>query len=59
MPSSPVIAIVGFSLPLLGLGVYENYDCYDSCIAAFEEGYRWAKTSYRHFDNVPRLIVVI
>ncbi len=27
-------------MPILGLGVYENDECYPACIAALELGYR-------------------
>lgn len=33
--------MIGYDLPILGLGVYQNWgDCYHSCLTAIELGYR-------------------
>ena len=34
------LSVTGFTLPLLGLGVYENDDCVPACLAALKHGYR-------------------
>ena len=31
----------GYTVPLLGLGVYENDDCVPACLAALNHGYRY------------------
>lgn len=40
----------GYDLPILGLGVYQNWDCYPSCIAAIEAGYRHIDSA-RYYEN--------
>lgn len=42
VPAS-LLRLKGHSLPLLGLGIYQNStDCYSACIAALKAGYRYA-----------------
>lgn len=34
--------VIGFEMPVLGLGVYQNWECYPGCITAIKAGYRYA-----------------
>ena len=33
-------------MPVLGFGVYQNFDAKTSCLEAFKAGYRYASTMY-------------
>ncbi|KAI0342699.1 Aldo/keto reductase [Trametopsis cervina] len=48
--SSTIRLTSGYSLPIIGLGVYQNPKCFDSCITAFREGYRHVDSA-RYYDN--------
>ena len=39
--SVDIQGFVGYDVPVLGLGVYQNWECYPACIAAIEAGYRY------------------
>ncbi|PAV17985.1 Aldo keto reductase [Pyrrhoderma noxium] len=49
----------GFSIPILGLGVFENDDCYPACIAALRHGYRQIDTAeyYQNEAEVGRAVL--
>ncbi|KZT63262.1 Aldo/keto reductase [Daedalea quercina L-15889] len=44
---SPVQLSSGYPMPALGLGVYQNGDCFPACLAALQHG-------YRHIDSARR-----
>ncbi|KZT64083.1 Aldo/keto reductase [Daedalea quercina L-15889] len=48
----------GYTMPLLGLGVYENDDCVPACLAALKHGYRHIDSAryYRNEDQVGRAV---
>ncbi len=37
---------IGYDMPILGLGVFQNYDCVPACLAALKDGYRFVRASY-------------
>ena len=52
--------LVGFDIPILGLGVYQNDECYPACMDALKLGYRCASSfsviikhswHHRHIDS--------
>ncbi|KAG9084935.1 hypothetical protein FS749_004815 [Ceratobasidium sp. UAMH 11750] len=48
----------GASMPLLGLGVYQNYDARTSCLLAFKHGYRHIDSAqmYRNEEAVGKAV---
>ncbi|KAI0728939.1 Aldo/keto reductase [Fomitopsis betulina] len=48
----------GYSIPFLGLGLYENDECIPACLAALEHGYRHIDSAryYRNEDQVGRAV---
>ncbi|TDL19111.1 Aldo/keto reductase [Rickenella mellea] len=56
--SSTVKLSSGFEMPLLGLGVFQNYDCFTACVAALKHGYRHIDTAqvYRNEAEVGRAV---
>ncbi|KAI0091267.1 Aldo/keto reductase [Irpex rosettiformis] len=48
--SSVIPLMSGHSLPVLGLGVYQNDECFDSCMTAFNAGYRLVDSA-RYYNN--------
>jgi len=55
---STVKLLSGFEMPLVGLGVYQNADCYPACVAALKHGYRHIDTAqmYRNEAEVGRAV---
>jgi len=52
--TSAVKLASGHRMPVLGLGVYQNYDCEAACLAALKHGYRHIDTAqvYRNEEQV-------
>ncbi|KAH9840557.1 Aldo/keto reductase [Rhodofomes roseus] len=48
----------GYTVPLLGLGVYQNDDCVPACLAALKHGYRHIDSArmYRNEDQVGQAV---
>ncbi|PIL33887.1 hypothetical protein GSI_03593 [Ganoderma sinense ZZ0214-1] len=48
----------GYDMPVLGLGVFQNYDCVPACLAALKHGYRHIDTAryYQNEDQVGRAV---
>jgi len=56
--NSTVKLPTGYDMPLLGLGVYLNEDCYPACVAALKHGYRHIDTAemYRNEEGVGQAV---
>ncbi|OCH87021.1 Aldo/keto reductase [Obba rivulosa] len=48
----------GYEMPLLGLGVFRNYDCFPACLAALKHGYRHIDSArvYGNEEDVGRAV---
>ncbi|KAL5481166.1 hypothetical protein ACEPAI_10107 [Sanghuangporus weigelae] len=55
---SKVKLLSGYEMPVLGLGVYQNHDCFPACEAALKHGYKMIDTAqmYRNEADVGRAI---
>ncbi|KAB5590265.1 Aldo/keto reductase [Ceratobasidium theobromae] len=56
--NSAVLLRSGASMPIIGLGVYQNYNAESSCLLAFKHGYRHIDSAqmYRNEDDVGRAV---
>ncbi|KLO13400.1 Aldo/keto reductase [Schizopora paradoxa] len=56
--SSTVKLSSGYDMPIIGLGVYQNFDCVPACEAALKHGYKMIDTAemYRNEEDVGKAL---